>query len=250
MMIMQRGSKLSNFTLIELLVVIAIIAILAAMLLPALNQAREKSRANNCANQLKQFSTAGVMYINDNCDWILPHGKLATQTAPSTAGKVGTWFEDIVSYTGLKSIYTAPKTAGNYPSPKPNIFTCPSATVLGPSSTPTGTNYGYRCGQYGAPMFGYAYNQQLMSGGSWKALKINQLPLPSYVFFLADGNNSTADQYDSAGLGASTLPGNPGCQAAYRHNNKYLNLSFMDGHVSSTKRIIYYYRFTKSVPKP
>ena len=75
-----RVKDLTIFTLIELLVVIAIIAILAAMLLPALNKARNKAKDTQCLSNLKQCGLAVSMYASDSKGFAPTVLRMATES--------------------------------------------------------------------------------------------------------------------------------------------------------------------------
>jgi prepilin-type N-terminal cleavage/methylation domain-containing protein/prepilin-type processing-associated H-X9-DG protein len=94
--------RIDGFTLIELLVVIAIIAILAAILLPVLASAKEKSNRSYCLNNLKQWGLAQTMYVDDS-NQIYP----LTKIPDGTPGATGGYSEDNPTWNDMANIYNA-----------------------------------------------------------------------------------------------------------------------------------------------
>src|SRR5262245_4673754 len=100
-------SRRMAFTLVELLVVIAIIGMLMALLLPAVNSAKETARRTECLNHLKQLALAAQQYETSKSE--LPgYANQIAKTADSSGNKIyrlGTWAMMLLPYVEHTDIW-------------------------------------------------------------------------------------------------------------------------------------------------
>ncbi len=208
------------FTLIELLVVIAIIAILAAMLLPALNSARNRARNIKCTSNLKQLGVAVSFYTDESGYYPNMNIGVNIPNGMSWSG-FGSWKVQLAMALGHKISTTNSENTLL----EQGIFLCPAwsrETVqpknLAPTKDQPQVAGGYGYNWLSGAGFGY--------GGTYVKAD-NSLNYPSESIIIGDGRDTITDYQQGAALYVE--------YPSTRHD-EMVNFLWADGHAAAISR--------------
>jgi prepilin-type N-terminal cleavage/methylation domain-containing protein/prepilin-type processing-associated H-X9-DG protein len=194
--------KKSGFTLIELLVVIAIIAILAGIALPVFNKVQERSRATNCASNLRQLGLGIQGYLNDNEDQMF-----ANPDAGAGGGNVTPWPRALnPRYVASWKVFRSPfdKVTNTRPDTETDAAGVP-------------VSYGINANVLGKNSSDFVAPSQLVVAAA--------APTPGVPDLIFTGT--------SAAPTPLTLPTNPNQKGGTHSGRAQINALYADSHVSS-----------------
>lgn len=214
-----------GFTLVELLVVVAIISLLIALLLPAVQQARQAALTMTCQSNLRQAGNAILMYVNEHRG-IMPH-RYDNGATPSTR-----WWKQIAPYLGIP---LGSNPIGWYIGilrPVPNVLECPNPNVDLATGNAAWITYAYS--------YHYHYNFPQGDPPPRLFLRHNQIRSPWQKIMLRDSNQGDTFYPQVADWNEKTLFGKHGktvqvknMEGLYSQARATFNALFADGHVEN-----------------